>query len=88
MKKSFVLIDSGSESEVQMIGVVSDIANTEDGIKSFKDRFILAIKEHFCVSDVNNVKLPDLFSFCDYFDVTFEADGDEHKVRITETWLY
>lgn len=86
--KHFTLIEIGGDSDFQMIGTIPNVLNNKQGIKSFKERFLIAVSEHFDFENFNHDAVPDLFCGSPFEDLMIEADGLNHELRIFETWLY
>ncbi len=85
--KHFAIIELKND-EAPSIGVIDNITNSAQGKKSFEERFIKAVGEHFDVEEFNYDEIPDLFTNSPYEDVGIEIDGMNYDVRIMETWIY
>ena len=86
--KHFVLLEINSDSDSPMIGIIDNVTDNKQGANSFKERFIIAINEHFDLDEFNYDKIPDIFSNEPYYDIVIEENGFTHEIRIMESWVY
>jgi hypothetical protein len=86
--KHFTIIEIGHNVLYPMIGTIDNIPNSIQGVQSFKERFLKALKERLCDEDFNYDEIPDLFTESAYEEVTIECNGINHDIRILETWHY
>lgn len=93
--KHFTVLELGYDAESPMIGTIDNVPNTPQGIQSFKERTIKALKEHFDVEQVEYLQeFPDMFNETPYEDIMIKCFDSEweietiRQIRILETWIY
>lgn len=86
--KHFTILELCADSESPMIGTLTFIPDSTLGKMEFIDRFTVAVKEHFDVTEFKMPVLPPLFDGSPYEDIVIKIDGNDYKIRIIETWIY
>lgn len=86
--KTIVLTETANNND--MIGVITDIENTEVCKLYFEVRFKRAIEAHFdCEEFTIKNPFPNVFK-THYFsdDIILIIDGHEVEISIQESWIY
>ena len=88
-QKHFTILELGSDAESPMIGTIDNITNNPQGIESFKERLVDALREHFDTEGIHFTHAtPGLFSGSPYEDINILVDDNKYQIRILETWIY